>query len=699
MPASNQSDGHSLIDLRNLRREFRQGTEVVHALKPTTLQIHEGEFVAIVGPSGSGKSTLMYVLGCLDSPTAGDFFLAGQEVGRLADADLSRVRGAEIGYVFQQFFLLSELTVVENIALGLTYAGVDRATRQARATELAEQLGLGHRLNHRPVELSGGQMQRVAIARALAARPHMLLADEPTGALDSKTGEEIMQVFRDLHQRGRTIVLITHDRKVAEQADRIITLVDGEIQSDDVLRERPSQPAATTFGLPIAGGPPEGPSDDVQADSVRLDQAGKPRNQAGMAWRDLLRTALREGVLAHKLRSLLTMMGIVFGIAAVITMTAITEGGKQQQLEILSQIGLTTIHVQADDLQGSALLAARRINPLGLSRDDAAVLEQHVPGVVAVSSAKEILAEVRVDRRTVTGITVWGVAGSWGQVTNLRLADGRFFDGFDQETRARIAIVGITLAEEIAATRGLPSVEAVVDQPLLVGDAVLTVVGILPRQPGGDSGVRDLSVPDRNRHCYVPLDTALAMYPLPDRGSELDRVVLLMDDPGSLVERSYLVQELLTGLHDGAEDTTVSVPLQTLEQARSTEDMFNGIIVLIAGISLLVGGIGIMNIMLASVTERTREIGIRRAIGATRTDVLRQFLTEACVLSLGGGLLGIGVGALGAQVLALIFTIPVSIHPGVVAVASGVSVVIGICFGLYPAWQAAQRDPVEALRV
>ena len=203
-----------MIDLRGVRREFTQGQETVHALCATDLQVMPGEFVAIVGPSGSGKSTLMYLLGCLDSPTAGDFYLAGQEVGRLADAALSRARGRGIGYVFQQFFLLGELTVVENIALGLAYAGVDRATRQQRATELAEQMGLGHRLQHRRVQLSGGQIQRVAIARALATRPHLVLADEPTGALDTKTGQKSRK-FSVNCIRGRTIVLITHDRSVA----------------------------------------------------------------------------------------------------------------------------------------------------------------------------------------------------------------------------------------------------------------------------------------------------------------------------------------------------------------------------------------------------------------------------------------------------------------------------------------------------
>ena len=545
-PVENES--HVLLRMHGLERRFTRGDQAVLALAATDCTIHHGEFVAIVGPSGSGKSTLMYVLGCLDSPTAGSYDLAGHDVGALGDAALSRVRNSSIGYVFQQFFLLSELTVIENIALGLAYAGVDRQTRHARAQALAEQLGLGHRLTHKPLELSGGQMQRVAIARALAGEPHLILADEPTGALDSKTGDDIMAVFRGLHARGRTVILITHDQEIAAQADRVIRLVDGHIVSDERT--------AAAIAEKNDGHKAEANADNAQSGTVTDQQAASLQqslnaNRGGMGWRDLLRTALREGVLAHKLRSFLTMMGVIFGIAAVIIMTAITEGGKQQQLTQIRQIGLNSIQIHSRELQGSELLQARRMNDRGLNLDDLKVLREQVPDVLASYAAKTIPAELRAGRELISDVQIYGIEGDLPAVTNTAIGQGRFLDAVDSAGFRRVVVVGAGVADDIAAAVGKNTSE-IIGHDILLGDEVARVVGILAPRTYGDAGIKDVSIPDRNRHVYVPFATAQRYIAQPARASELDTIGLFMAAEDSLVVRSQLVAHLLRGMHNDA---------------------------------------------------------------------------------------------------------------------------------------------------
>ena len=224
------------IELSGLTKHYLLGDERVVALDDVSLEIAPGSLFAIMGPSGSGKSTLMNLLGLLDSPTSGSYRIGGREVARLSDAERSRARRESIGFIFQSFNLLPRKTALENVATPLMYAGVGRRERVRRATSLLEQLGLGERLGHRPTELSGGQQQRVAIARALVNEPTLILADEPTGNLDSHTGREVLGILKDLHASGRTIVVVTHDRAVAENAERIVTLVDGRVVGDETAR-------------------------------------------------------------------------------------------------------------------------------------------------------------------------------------------------------------------------------------------------------------------------------------------------------------------------------------------------------------------------------------------------------------------------------------------------------------------------------
>ena len=663
-PGIADSQDGVLIETRGLSRVYQMGEHDVYALRDVDLTIREGEFVAIIGPSGSGKSTLMYLLGCLDTPTAGTYRLGGREVSLLDDSQLSRLRNREIGFVFQHFFLLDELDITENTALGLTYSGVDPAVRKDRAQQIAHQIGIGDRLQHKPNQLSGGQLQRVAIARALAGRPRLLLADEPTGNLDSKTSREILNLLRELHRDGRTIVLVTHDPAIAAEADRTITIADGRIVKDQV---RDAAPVQTAVHDP-----------DESRGSVR--------------WNDQLSMALQEGLAAHKLRTGLTMLGIIFGIASVIAMTAITEGGKQQQLEHLRQIGMNNVQVRDLDLTPSALLRQRRLNPRGVNSEDFDHLAQYVEGIEAATAWKELVTEIRYQDRVVQDANTFGIRGDYQSVANYYVSRGRFIDPGDGRDANRVCVLGPEIAD------ALDLGDEPIGKVLLIGDQPFVVVGLMEQKAFTDSEVADIAVPNRNRDVYIPYAVQRLYFPKETKASELDVISFRMASEEHLVDKAGLIRHIVADLHQGAEDFGVFVPLEKLKQAQETKRVFNIIIVVIAGIALIVGGIGIMNIMLASVTERTNEIGIRRAVGASRANVMGQFLTESLLIAMFGGLLGIVVGVVGGLAIQQAFDFPVAFSVQIMIVSALVSMGVGIGFGLYPAWLAANRDPVEALR-
>jgi macrolide transport system ATP-binding/permease protein len=653
-----------LIKLEGLTRHYQMGEHIVRALRGVDLEINTGEFVAIIGPSGSGKSTLMYILGCLDRPTDGHYFLGGREVSALSDGQLSRTRNRDIGFVFQHYNLLAELTVLENVSLGLVYRGVSRGDRAGVAQELANRLGLEGRHQHSATELSGGQMQRVAICRALAGSPHLLLCDEPTGNLDSVTGKEIMNVFHELHAQGNTIIMVTHDPKVAAQAQRVVRIEDGLIQSDE--RQDVAEKASAKGRL------------RTEARTVR--------------WLDIARIAVREGLMAHKLRSFLTMLGIVFGIASVIAMTAITEGGKRQQLEQIRQIGLNNIQVVDTQLDGERLRLARQRNPFGISDRDINAIRRELTDVRGLAGWKALNAAVSRGKVRLDDAQVLGVFGDFEDVVNFSVGQGRFIDDRDAAEYRRVCVLGAEIAEAIGIA------DDPVGQSLIIGDQPFTVVGVMQNRPFTASTVKDVNIVNRNRDVYIPHAVVTRYYPKVERAGKYDAISLRMGTTEQLVPDSQHLERVLRSLHDDADDFAVSVPLENLRQSQKTKEVFNVIITVIAGMSLLVGGIGIMNIMLASVSERTREIGIRRAVGATRREVLKQFLAEACVISVIGGGLGVLTGILGGELVAAGFQFPVAFNVWIMGISVGVATAVGIGFGLYPAWIAARMDPVEALR-
>jgi len=654
-----------VIRLQGITRHYRMGEHVVRALRGIDIDIFPGEFVAITGPSGSGKSTLMYLLGCLDRPTDGKYWLDGKEVSGLSDAELSRTRNRDIGFVFQHYNLLSELNVLENVGLGLVYRGVQRGERSKTAEALADRMGLEGRHHHSATELSGGQMQRVAICRALAGGPHLLLCDEPTGNLDSVTGKEIMEVFHELHAQGNTLVMVTHDPRVAAQAQRVIRIEDGEVQSDE--------------------------RQDVEVKQA-LVEAPTRHPAEKVRWRDIARIAVREGLLAHKLRSLLTMLGMVFGIASVIAMTAITEGGKRQQLEQIRQIGLNNIQIIDPQLDGERLRQARQRNPFGISERDIDAIRRELTDVEGLTAWKKLKAAVSKDRIRIDSAQVLGVYGDFEDVVNFKVGQGRFLLPRDAEQFRRVCVLGSDIAHELEIQ------DDPLGQSLIIGDQPFVVVGVMQSRPFTASTVKDVNIVDRNRDVYMPHSVAARYYPRVPRAGVYDAISLRMATTEQLVPDSKHIQQVIRSLHDSAEDFAVSVPLENLRQSQKTKEVFNIIITVIAGMSLLVGGIGIMNIMLASVSERTREIGIRRAVGATRREVLKQFLAEACVISIIGGILGVIIGVLGGELVAAVFDFPVAFNPWIMGISVGVATVVGIGFGLYPAWIAARMDPVDALR-
>lgn len=667
------SDRSVYVELCGVTRSFPMAGGDYHALRGVDLQVRDGEFIAIIGPSGSGKSTLMYLLGCLDRPTSGTYHLGEREVSQLSDRALSRVRNEEIGFVFQQYNLLSDLDVVQNISVGMVYRGISIGRRRAIAAQFAERLGLGQHLRHRATELSGGQMQRVAISRALAGRPQLILADEPTGNLDTQTGAEILEMLHQLHAAGHTIVLVTHDASVAAQAERIISIVDGRIVED-------------------APNPEFNPPDKAGPDWASGDRQEGGRWRGGVAVFDILRMAFKEGLLAKKVRTALTMLGIVFGIAAVIAMNAITEGGKRKQLDQIRQIGLNNIQVHDAALQGVRLLRARRNSPYGIHDSDIAAVREHIDGIAALAAWKGIRAEIRAGPNFVDNGAVLGVHGDFEAVANFYVARGRFISQRDNDKYFRVCVLGAAVAEGL-----FPDRDAI-GQWALIGDETFQVVGIMGRKAFGQSEVRDVQISDRNLDVYIPYRSLRKYFKKDSHASHYDIISMRMATDAGLVETSAYIHRIVGALHNGADDYDVSVPLERIRQAQQTKEVFNVIIIIIAAMSLLVGGIGIMNIMLATVTERTREIGIRRAVGASRNDILQQFLAESLLISVAGGALGLFVGMSAGRAIETIFAFPVVFSETIMFIAIAVSMVIGVGFGIYPAWMAARMDPVEALR-
>lgn len=635
-----------LIELRGVTKTFRSGELAVEVLHGIDLVIHPGEFVAIMGASGSGKSTLMNILGCLDRPSGGSYHFMGRDVSALPRDELARLRREEFGFVFQSYHLIGGATALENVEVPAVYSGMPPAERHARARRLLTELGLGDRLEHRPSQLSGGQQQRVSIARALMNGGRIILADEPTGALDSKSGAEVMRLLSDLSAQGHTIILITHEREVAEHASRVIEIRDGNILSDPGPRPR-SAPAADF----------------------------KPQVDRGSHLTDLAeatRTALRA-LRANVFRAILTLLGIVIGVASVIAMLAIGDGAKQAVVSSISAMGSNLLMVRpgAPNMRGSGGVAT-------LVPEDVAVIRE-LPNILAAVPEQSTSVTVRygnIDHRT----EVNGTSADYVLARTWQPAVGTFFTAADERSYATVAVLGQTVAQAL-----FPDGD-VLGRFILINNIPFQVLGVMSPRGATPWGM------DQDDVILVPYTTGSLRL---TGQRHLRNITVAVEDVTHIDAVQGSVHRLLLGRH-GTEDFQIRNMAAIIESVSETQNTLTILLGSIAAISLLVGGIGVMNIMLVSVTERTREIGIRMATGARMRNILQQFLIEALVVSALGGLIGVGVG-LGAAAIIEAFDTPIRYAPAPVLLAFGCAFATGLIFGYLPARKAARLDPVVAL--
>jgi len=653
-----------MIELKNVSKTYQMGKVEVKALSNVSLKIAPGEFLAIMGPSGSGKSTLMHVLGLLDRPDSGSYLLEGRDLTKLSDEELAVIRNRLVGFIFQQFHLLPRISALENVELPLIYAGKRHLTERAR--QEIEEVGLGDRINHRPNELSGGQQQRVAIARALVNEPLIILADEPTGNLDSKSREEIIGILKRLNESGKTIIVVTHEKEIAVHAKRTIFIRDGEMVSDE--RNVPVSEEISKSG------------DNAIAEI--LSQSA--RRIGGAKFWDYCREAA-FAMISHKMRSILSILGVLIGVAAVIAMLALGEGARASIEEQLASLGSNLLVVRPGSSQmGGVALEAGSVTRFTFQDVDAIrKLTDEVRRVSASVSGRGQL--VYADKNWNTRVE--GVDVDYAEMRASVPAIGRFFTEQEVRVREKVGVIGTTVAKELFGDA------SPIGETIKINLLNFKVIGVLPNK--GSAPFHD-----ENDTVLVPVTTA--MYRMFGK-QYIDSVYVEAKGPGLLEQAQDSISNVIKKEHrlitkdeqDSFQIRNMSDIKKTLEATTKTMSLLLGSI---AAISLLVGGIGIMNIMLVSVTERTREIGLRKAIGANNQDIMIQFLIEAILMSLLGGIGGIMLGA-GISVLITMFAgWAVRISTFSVVLATSFSFIVGIVFGLWPAKQASLLDPIEALR-
>jgi macrolide transport system ATP-binding/permease protein len=651
-----------LLEVRDLWREFPSGEGTVAVLRGIDLSIHAGEMVAIIGASGSGKSTLMNILGCLDRPSRGTYRVAGQSTADMEPDDLARLRREHFGFIFQRYHLMGDLSALGNVEIPAIYAGQGRDARHQRASAILGRLGLADRLHHRPGQLSGGQQQRVSIARALMNGGDVILADEPTGALDSVSGEEVMRILQELHADGHTVIIVTHDPKVAAHAQRVIEVADGRIVAD---RHRTGDSA-------------DGNTDGGAAQPVAKRAEDPSRRNWLAAWgrfTEAFTMALRA-MAGHRLRTLLTMLGIVIGIASVVSMVALGEGSRQRVLKDISAMGTNTIDVYPGKNFGDR--QAWRIRTLVPA--DAQALSQlsYVDSVTPSVSTGVTLRRGNAE----ASANVTGVGEQFFRVKGYTIAQGQAFDAESVRRQTQEAVIDTNTQKAL-----FPAGEDPVGQVIFLGNVPVRVVAVTAPSEGGFFASDNLNV-------WVPYTTAMRRLM---GQNHLRNITVRISDSANPAAAEQGIVKLITQRH-GSKDFFVRNSDSIRQTIESTTKTMTLLISSIAVISLIVGGIGVMNIMLVSVTERTQEIGVRMAVGARQSDILRQFLIEAVLVCLLGGVLGIAL-ALGLGVLfdQLGGSFSMVYSMGSIVAAFGVSSLIGVVFGFLPARRAAQLDPVDAL--
>lgn len=649
-----------MIELKNVSKTYRMGDTDVRALQNVSVRIEPGEFVAIMGPSGSGKSTMLHILGFLDRPDSGQYLLNGQDISRLGDDQLAVLRNHIAGFVFQQFHLLARITALDNVALPLIYAGKQHL--KDRALEKIRDVGLASRAGHQPNELSGGERQRIAIARSLVNEPLIIFADEPTGNLDTKSEAEIMVILKELNAKGKTVVLVTHEREVAEHAKRVIFMRDGRIITDET-KEKTTPPRLDLS--PIR-----------EALSVTKVSFGRAE------WGDHVRQSIRA-ILANRMRSFLSMLGILIGVAAVIAMLAIGQGAQESIKQRLSSLGTNLLTVRAGAPHSGAV-ALQAGSSTRFTVQDAQAME-HIAGVkdvsAVVSGRVQLVASGKNWNSQVQGTSV-SYAGMHASVPEV----GRFFTEAELQSRERVAVVGTTVVRELF------SGENPVGKTMRINRISFRVVGVAPEK--GATGFRD-----EDDVVLIPVTTG--MYRLLGK-QYVDSIDVEVADEDKIDQVEDKVRALIMKRHHlsaGDEESFDIRNMANLQAAlQGTTQTMTLLLGCIAAISLLVGGIGIMNIMLVSVTERTREIGLRKAIGARKSDITIQFLIESVFMTVAGGLIGVIVGVGVAVLLSVAAGWATKVSVMSIVLATTFSVAVGVVFGLRPAMQAASLNPIESLR-
>ncbi|MFH1874771.1 MAG: ABC transporter permease [Pseudomonadota bacterium] len=650
-----------MIELKKIFKVYRNGEFEIKALHDVSLIIEQGEFVAIMGASGSGKSTLLHILGFLDRPDRGDYIFYNKNINHLGDNELANLRNRLAGFVFQQFHLLRRMNAVDNIFLPCIYYG-EKNPEKDIALERLTEVGLKDRALHRPNELSGGQQQRVAIARALINDPMVLFADEPTGNLDTTSGREIMEILKKLNEQGKTIIMVTHEAEIAKYAKRKIVMRDGKIISDEKTDSVKSSELSSKKIKNI----------------LTTKRSSINRQELIGHFKQAINT-----IITNRVRSFLSMLGILVGVAAVIAMMALGAGAKISIEQNLKNLGSNLLSVRG----GSA-------HHRGVATGAGSVTRFTFKDVENIASLDPLIKEVSglvngtaqiVYQNKNWNTSVEGVSIEYGEMRSTIPEIGRWFTEADLRTRAKVAVIGTTpLAKLFGNTNPI-------GKTIKINRINFKVIGIAPKK--GAMGPRD-----NDDIIYVPLTTA--MYRLFGK-DYLDGMYVEVNQTESTVLAQNKIENIIKKNHKlyQDEDTFYIRDMSEIqEMLSSTMETMSLLLGAIAAISLMVGGIGIMNIMLVSVTERTREIGLRKAIGARRIDIMTQFLIESIVMTLSGGMFGIFIGSVVAFTLTLLAGWQVKITFSSVFLATFFSILVGLFFGLWPAKRASHLDPVEALR-
>lgn len=642
----------NIIELKNIHKFFGQEKNKVHVLKGINLSIQKGDFVAIIGQSGSGKSTMMNIIGCLDTPTSGSYKINGVEVGKMGKDQLAELRCKTFGFIFQRYNLLNSLKASENAALPAIYLGLNEGDRNKRAIELLKKLDLGNKLNNKPNELSGGQQQRVSIARALMNGGEIILADEPTGALDSKSGEMVMETIKNLHKQGHTIILVTHDSHIASQANRIIEIKDGEIISD--VRK-----ASEFYDM---------------TDSVKNIKRSR-LDAIKYSFLESLNMSV-HAIISNKMRSLLTMLGIIIGIASVVSVVALGNASQAKILEQINAMGTNTIDIMPGT--GFGDMRSGRVKTLKVGDSDYLGKQGFIDNSTPNVSASGTLV---YENHSVTA-QLKGVGAAFFDVKGKKIAQGRVFNKEEVDKMASVVVIDDNTLKEVFSEDANP-----VGKILIFNKKPLQIIGVTKKDntPGPSSDSMNI---------WTPYTTA--MYKI-NGSSDINSITVKISDKVNSQVAEESIENILTTLHGKKDFFMINSDSikQTVESATNTMKL---LIASIAVISLIVGGIGVMNIMLVSVTERTKEIGIRMAIGAKQADILQQFLIEAILICLVGGFMGVALSMLigvGFNTLSEDFGMIFSTASIILALVC--SSAIGIIFGYMPAKNASNLNPIDAL--